>query len=265
VRAALRQHWPEYLIEAACLGIFMLSASLFGALYEHPASPVRDALASPFARRVLMGLSMGATAVALIYSPMGKRSGAHMNPAVTLTFLRLGKVKRSDAAFYVAAQVAGGLAGVLVAGGLLGARLDDPAVNWVATLPGVHGEGIAFAAEGAISFLLMTVVLWTSSRPRLERATGLFAGGLVALYIAFEAPLSGMSMNPARTLASAVPSGAWQGWWVYGTAPLLGMLVAAALYPLLSPARPVHCAKLHHANSERCIFCGANARPEPLP
>jgi len=92
---ALRHHWPEYVIEAAGLGLFMVSAFMFGALLEHPASLAHQAIPDPLARRFLMGLAMGATAVGIIYSPWGKQSGAHINPSVTLTFLRLGKIKCS--------------------------------------------------------------------------------------------------------------------------------------------------------------------------
>ena len=113
--AALRRHWPVYAMEAVLLAAFMLSASLFGVLLEHPASPLRRALDGALARRALMGLAMGATAVLLVRSRFGKRSGAHMNPSVTLTFLRLGKVARQDALFYVAAQFAGGLLGMALA------------------------------------------------------------------------------------------------------------------------------------------------------
>src|SRR5215469_1799131 len=80
----LRLHWPEYLMEAGLLGAFMVSACLFGALYESPHSPVRQAIASQVLRRLLMGLSMGLTAIAIIYSPWGEQSGAHINPSVTL-------------------------------------------------------------------------------------------------------------------------------------------------------------------------------------
>ena len=110
--SALKKHWPEYLMEAAGLGIFMVSASVFTILLYHPASPALQVLHEEFPRRVFMGLSMGLTAVGIIYSPWGKRSGAHLNPAVTLTFFRLGKVAPWDAAFYVIAQFAGGVAGV---------------------------------------------------------------------------------------------------------------------------------------------------------
>jgi len=81
-----KRHWPEYLIEAACLGLFMISAFGFATLLEHPASPVHQALPNSLLRRFLMGLAMGGTAICIIYSPWGKQSGAHINPSTTLTF-----------------------------------------------------------------------------------------------------------------------------------------------------------------------------------
>ena len=96
--ASFRRHWPEYLMEAGLLGAFMVSACVFGALYEFPQSPVHQSIMSGFLRRLLMGVSMGLTAIAIIYSPWGKQSGAHINPSVTLTFFRLGKIKFWDAA-----------------------------------------------------------------------------------------------------------------------------------------------------------------------
>ena len=124
-------------------------------------------------------------------------------------------------------------------------------------MPGRFGWGAAFLAEVLISGLLMGVVLYTSNSPRYARFTGLFAGALIALYITFEAPLSGMSMNPARTLASAARAGVFDALWVYFAAPLLGMLLAAELYVRRSGVSRVRCAKLHHENRQRCIFrCG---------
>ena len=255
--STIRSHWPEYLIEAAGLALFMLSACGFGALLGHPASPIVHAVPDPGWRRVLMGIAMGATAVTLIYSPWGQRSGAHFNPATTLTFWRLGRVSGPDAAAYALAQTAGGLAGVLVAATALGALLSDPAVRYVVTEPGSAGRLAAFAAETAIAFVLMSVVLSVANAPRWSRYTGLCAGLLVAVYIAVEAPISGMSMNPARTLASAVPAGHFTALWIYFTAPPLGMLLAAQLYVTGRGRARVRCAKLHHDNAQRCIFrCG---------
>jgi aquaporin Z len=259
VRAALRAHWPEYLIEAAGLGLFMVSACVFATLLEHPASPLRAVWPDPTWRRVPMGLAMGLTAVALVYSPWGRRSGAHLNPAVTLAFWRLGKVAGWDAVFYVAAQFAGGVAGVAAAGAVLGGALAHPAVRYAVTAPGPAGVGAAWLAEAAITFVLMGVIL-TVSNSRAAGWTGACAGLLVATYIVVEAPLSGMSMNPARSLGSAVPAGAWTALWVYFTAPPLGMALAARAHRRLRGRAGVRCAKLHHDSVQRCIFrCGYGA------
>jgi aquaporin Z len=252
---ALRTHWPEYLIEATLLGLFMISAGVFTMLLEYPGSPAFAALPDSFVRRMLIGIAMGLTALALILSPLGKRSGAHFNPAVTLTFWRLGKVQPWDAFFYVVAQFAGGMAGVAVIAAAAPRLLADPSVNFVATLPGTAGIGAAFAAEFAISFVLMLTVLKVSNHARLARYTPFFAATLVASYITFEAPLSGMSMNPARTFGSAFVGHVWTGLWIYFTAPVLAMQVAALVYR--RSGRIVYCAKLHHHNGARCIFnCG---------
>ena len=252
---ALAQHWPEYLMEAAGLGLFMVSACVFVLLLEHPASSVRHGLDDAWLRRALIGLAMGLTAIALIYSPLGKRSGAHLNPSVTLTFLRLGKIEPWDAVFYIAAQFIGGAVGVLLVANVAGMMLiGDAAVNYALTLPGAPGRWVAFCAELAISFGLMLMVLTVSNRRALNRYTGLFAGTLVAMYITFEAPLSGMSMNPARTLASALPAHVWSDVWIYFVAPPLGMLLAAEAYLLWRGEGSILCCKLHHENDSRCIF-----------
>ena len=251
---ALKLHWPEYLMEAAGLGIFMISACVFTSILEYPGSPVRQAIGNPFLRRTLIGLAMGLTAVGLIYSPWGKQSGAHLNPSVTLTFFRLGKVGRWDAFFYVMAQFAGGVAGVALVTAARGQILAHPSVQYVTTVPGPTGPGVAFVAECMISFLLMFVVLLTSNTQRLAQFTGFFAGALIWTYITLEAPFSGMSMNPARTFGSASLAWLWTALWVYFTAPPLGMLLAAEVYLWLRGAHKIFCAKLHHDNDKRCIF-----------
>jgi len=221
----------------------MVSACAFGVLLEH---------ASPLAGRILGGLAMGLTAVAIISSPWGQRSGAHMNPSLTLMFLTLGKIAPWDALFYTAAQFAGGLAGVLLSAAFLGPALAR--VQYVTTVPGPAGPWTAFAAESVISFLLVTIVLAVSNSKRLARFTPWVAGFLVASYIALESPLSGMSMNPARTVGSAIPAGVWTAIWIYFLAPTVAMLSAGQLYRHWRGAHRVFCAKLHHHNRQRCIF-----------
>ena len=257
-------HWPEYLIEGAGLGLFMISASSFCVWLEHPASAVHQALPDPFVRRAAMGLAMGLTAIGLIYSPWGQRSGAHLNPAVTLTFFRLGKVAPRDVVGYIAAQFLGGTLGMFGAAVLFGPALAHSSVNFVLTRPGAS-LAVAFGAEFAIAALLMTVVLHVSNHPRFARFTGLCAGACVALFITFEAPVSGMSLNPARSFASAFAAQEWAALWLYVVAPPLGMLTAAAIYTRRDRARKITCAKLDHPSHVRCIFCEYHSPPPKLP
>ncbi len=242
-------HWAEASMEALGLGLFMISAGFTATLLEHDGS-LLAVLMSPFARRVVMGVVMGCTAVALIVSPWGRRSGAHINPAVTLTFLRLGRVTVPDALAYVAAQFIGGALGVWFDLALLGESFEKPPVNAVATLPGAAGLAVAFAAETLISFVLMSTVLALGRSERTGRFTPLVAGALVCLFIVVEAPLSGMSMNPARTFASSLGAHDFTALWLYFTAPLVGMFLAAEVHRRFSPSG---CAKLLH--QQPCHFC----------
>jgi aquaporin Z len=254
---ALTTHWPEYLIEGLCLGTFVISACFFSVLLEHPASPVRQSLSNSIIRHFLGGTAMGLTAIALIYSRLGMRSGAHMNPVVTLTFFRLRKVETWDTVFYAFSQFAGAVAGATLAFLVLGAALAHEKVDFAITQPGKRGELVAFLAEATISFLMMTVVLRFSNNPKLSRYTGIAAGVLVMLFITFEGPFSGMSMNPARSFGTAVVGMQWRGLWIYFTAPLLGMMAAAEMYVRTKGAHSVICAKLNHSGLAGCIFrCG---------
>lgn len=270
VKTALRDHWPEYLIEAWALGSFMLSAGIVATLLGAPDSPVHRAIPGAMWRNVAGGVAMGLTAIGLIHSGWGKRSGAHMNPAVTLTFLRLGKIRPWDAMFFVFAQILGGTAGVLLVAAFFGHAFTGAPVSYAATLPGPQGPGVAFFAEVVISAFLILILLSLSSSARFARFTGLAAGCLVAAYITFESPLSGMSMNPARSFASAAPGMQWQYFWIYLTAPVLGMLTGAQIFLVLTGARRALCAKLLHPLSVRCIHCGyepplAATHPTPSP
>ncbi len=251
---SLREHWPEYLAEASGLGLLMAATGLFATLLFAPASPLAGWLPGGLARRAMMGIAMGSAALALIHSPWGRRSGGHFNPAMTATFWRLGKVAGWDAVFYAAAQLAGGVAGILAVTALLGPVFVAPPVRSAVTAPGMAGVAAAFAGELAISAALMGAVLLVSNSPRHHRFTGCVAAALLALFITFEAPLSGTSMNPARSFAAALPAGVWTGFWIYLLAPPAGMLLAAQVYVARRGAAAVHCAKLDHGGSSRCIF-----------
>jgi aquaporin Z len=253
----IARHWPEYAIEGGCLGAFMVAAAGFATLLNHPASPLAGWHRPALVGRLTMGIAMGLTLATIVYSRAGARSGAHMNPVVTLTYLRLGKICAIDAAGYVAGQFMGGAAGILLATTLFGGWPAHPSVNYIATVPGPAGIPQAFAAEAVISFGMFLMVLTVSNNPRLSRFTGLCAAVLVAVYITFEAPLSGMSMNPARTLGPALLAHTTQSVWIYFVAPAAGMLLAAESYVRRRGIARVRCAKLHHPMHGHCIFnCG---------
>ena len=240
-------------MESADLAMFMVSAAVVTALIEHPTSPVHALIPPAMLRRAVMGLAMGLTAISIVYSPWGRRSGAHINPAVTLTFYRLGKISGHDALSYAIAQFVGAVLGIGAAAMLLHRWIADPTVNYVATTPGRLGSEAAFIAEAVMSCLLMLVVLTASNQRRLTPFTGLIVGCLIATFITFEAPLSGMSMNPARTLGPDIVAGMWRGLWIYFVAPPLGMLTAAEIYVRVRGLHAVRCAKLHH-DDRPCIF-----------
>lgn len=225
---------PEYAIEAALLGSFMLSALAFTVLLEHPDSPLTAILPPGILRRLVTGLGMGATAVTLIYSAWGQRSGAHMNPATSITFARLGLISPGTAAGYSVAQFTGGILGVWLGRQLFGPLVEHSTVRYAVTTPN-WGVGPAFLAELAMTATLMSVVL-AAARSRVWRPrAGLVAATCVATFITIEAPVSGMSLNPARTLASALWAGEFTGLWIYFVAPALGMLLAVDIARVLHP------------------------------
>lgn len=249
---ALRMHWPEYLMEAGGLALILFVSAAATALVE---TRLRHELPSG-ARRAIEGVAIAGTLVGLIYSPWGRRSGAHFNPSVTLTFLVLRKVGAWDAIFYGAFQLCGAVFGIAIAAVVLGRSLRDPPVAWIVTQPGPLGSGVAFVAEFSIAFILMSTILIVGGRSSIARFNGWLAGGLVFLYICFEAPISGFSMNPVRTFASAVASGSWTAFWIYLVAPPTGMLTAALANRLVPSLPMMGCAKLVHDDKTRCIHCG---------
>lgn len=251
---AFSRHWQLYIFEGLELATFMLSACIFTVLLFDPSLPAVHLIPSPAARRLLMGIAMGATAILIIRSPPGRRSGAHFNPAITVTYLRLGKIRGWDAIFYVLFQFCGGILGVGVSALMLGGRLAVPAVNYAITVPGQEGTEAAFLAELFMAMVLMGVVLWTANNPSLAFYTSYLVGVLIALYILLFAPVSGFSINPARTTGSAVFADIWTAWWLYFIAPLLGMLTSAEIYRFAFGADQILCAKLHPDAKYPCPF-----------
>src|SRR5580704_9162966 len=150
----LRLHWPEYLMEAGQLVLYLFFVCTFVVVLQHPASPIRQMVGSAFLRHALMGLAMGTITIGILLTPLGKQSGGHFNPAITLAYYRMGKVEPWDAAFYTAAQFIGAIGGTAIAGYVLGSAVHNEAVRCAVTAPGRFGAAAAFLAELAISFIL---------------------------------------------------------------------------------------------------------------
>ena len=226
---ALRTHWRDYLLEAAGLFAFMIGAGVFTTLFLYPDSPVRQALPTDFARHAGLGACMGLVTFGII-SAIGETSGAHINPAVTWAFYRQGKIGGWDAAFYTLAQFAGAILAPALLLAVIGAPFAHEEVKFATSQPGDAGVAVAFAAEFVISFILMLAVLIALNSRRWSKLVPAIVGVLIALYITFESPLSGMSLNPARSFGSGLTADAWKGMWLYFVSPPLAMLLAAEVY-----------------------------------
>jgi aquaporin Z len=255
-----------YAAEAVGLAGFLLVVGIVDSVVFAPESPVSGAIGSDWVKRAIVGVSAGLYLIALVYSPVGKESGAHINPSITLAFLRLRKIDSLHAGLYIAAQFVGAVAGVLVYAALMGSWASAPDVEDIVTQPGQWGWAAAFVAELCITFSMMLLVLESSNRPRFARLTGLFSGVWLALLILFESPVSGTSLNPARSTGSAVVAGGWFHLALYFIAPPIGAQLAITAYRRGNKARPVGCAKLHHHHPDhpgtaRCIMRDCGYKP----
>jgi aquaporin Z len=224
-------HWKLYLMEALGLSIFMISACFFSAILEGKTSTIHYLIPDGFIRLVIMGVFMGLTALFIFYSPWTSPSGAQINPAVTLSFLRLGTISKQDAFFYIIFQFIGGTVTVYIMQVLMGAMLTAPPVNSAVTVPGKNVNVItAGVTEFLIAFCMIIMILFTSAINKLKKYTRIIAGCFVCLYVIIAGPISGFGMNPARTFASALPANIWTVFWMYIIAPIAGMLSATEFF-----------------------------------
>ncbi len=251
--ATLRRHWPEYGVEALFLGLFVLVAGVVSAWMQAPATAWFPGSPDAMTRRVLAGITVGLVVMAMIYSPWGRRSGSHLNPAITLAYLRLGKIGRWDALFYLIAQVAAGLAAVsLLRTGVLLPAASSPTL--LSASLGPTTLWATFVTELVLSAGAMLMLLFTSNHQSWFRLTGVLYGLLFMLIVACAAPLSGFGMNLARLLAVDLSGDAAAAGWLNLLPPLIGMQLAVEAWRLLTGRSQVLCAKLAHNTHGRCIF-----------
>ncbi|MBC7795591.1 MAG: aquaporin [Pyrinomonadaceae bacterium] len=234
---SLRNYWRAYFIEAVASFGFVFLAGTFTILLEHPNSPAADLFPGdyPILRRVPNGLIMGSY-IGLVNYLWGKSSGAHANPSTTWAYFRLGKITFTNAVFYTLAQFAGAIVGTQFLKLTFGSYFAHPLINFGVTEPKPpHGSATAFIAEFSISFVLMAVTLVVISRKNWEKSIPIIVAVLIAFFIIFETPLSGMSLNPARSFAGDLAANRWEHLWIYFVAPPTAMLVAAEIYLRVKP------------------------------
>lgn len=227
-----------YLMESLGLAVFMTVGGLLKIALFYPDSPLARAVQEPVAKNVVVAFVFFPVMLyGIVDAPWGKRTGAHINPAMTMAFWRLGKIGRGDALGYVVFQFLGGLGTVALLRLAFGRLFTHPAVDYNASKPGSDGPWVALGVEFAITFGLMALVLWAVNDPKLKPKLGLMISGLISLYLIFAVPYSGMSLNPARSLATGVWTSDRPSILIYFVAPILATLLAAEGYRRLWPNR----------------------------
>ena len=253
----MRRNLAAYASEFAGTALMLFSGVSAVSFMWGAASPV-PVVPNPGLRRLLTGILFAGGATAVVYSPLGQISGGHINPVVTLAFWRMGKVPARDAVIYIVAQFVGALAGAYAASVAWGPLTAS--VHYAVTVPGDGYSAVgAFAAETVITFLLVFTIFVCVNKPKFAPRTGIIAGALVATLVMIEAPVSGASLNPARTLGPALIAPTYTDLWVYFAGPTAGALLAVAAYRGQWGSQTV-CAKLFHTEKYACPFDACSYR-----
>ncbi len=245
-------HLEEYASEF--IGTAFLLVCVVGAvvLTFSPASPLPHWLPSPSLRLALIGLLLGAASWGVALSPPGRLSGAHLDPAVSAGFWLLGKMHGRDLLGYIAAQMAGAVAGAFL-GRLIFGHLAQ-SVQMGSLHPGPHVSFWETVGGELASTFVLTLTIYTSvSFPKVMRWTPGIALLMLTFLIGVDGNYSGAGMNPARWFGPALAAGVWLDAAAYAAVPIIAALLAASLRRLIL-RQPSHTAKLFHDPRYRSLF-----------
>jgi aquaporin Z len=253
-QAELWSHAPEY--GAEFLGTAFLMFCVVGAvgLMFAPHSPATRFIPSVALRLFLTGVVLGGAGSLVAVTPLGRLSGAHLNPAMSVGFFAEGKMHFHDLLAYVTAQMAGAALGAY--GGRLAFTGLAAGVRDALNQPGNEATvPLALGAEALATFALAFVVFEMLSRRSVMRWTPLAVVGVVAVIVWLDGNYSGASLNPARSFGPVLVAGIWHLYWIYMLGPCSGALLAAALHRF-GARRPANTGKLFHDHHYRSIFTG---------
>jgi len=242
--------WQTYLSELIGTALLVGVGVSFVILDFGVGSPVAAVLPDAGWRRLVTGFLFGMTGAAIAYSHVGKVSGAHINPVVTLAFYIKGKFSRRDTIAYILAQFAGAIVGSIP---LLFWGQEGRSIHFGGTTPGTgYTIGEALLGEIITTICLMVGLFTFLGHRQLRHYTPLLLPFLYAVMVYLEAPISGTSTNPARSLGPSVISGVWYGWWIYFIGPLIGMLIGVGIHEFSWLKRfEVEIAKIYHFQHDR--------------
>ncbi|WP_159803468.1 MIP/aquaporin family protein [Arthrobacter zhaoguopingii] len=226
------------------VGTFVLLYTVYLAVaaLASPLSPLSGAISS-WLRLVLIGLSVGLIAAAVAVSPLGRRSGAHLNPAITIGFWAHGQTHWHDLLGYVAAQFLGAALASVVFAASTGPLAVS--IGYARTEPAVGGWAATMVELLLTCALVLTVFFMLSSR-RTCRWTPAAVTLVLVVLIPLGAPLTGPSLNPARSVGPGIVTGTFTSIWPYLAGPVLGALLAAALFHVVAAGKKAITAKLFH-------------------
>lgn len=252
---------PAYFSELAGTALMMFNGIAWICWIFGTGSPISGWLPNPTFRLLVVGICFASGVTAVAYSPLAQRSGGHLNPAVTLGFWMLHKISARAALIYALMQAIGAFIGTalvlvlwpdLASSVKLGATLLGQGVN----------PAMGFILEVGSTFVLMLTILIAANSP-WKRWTGVAVGVAIALLVLVEAPFTGTSLNPARSLAPAALISIWQDQWIYWIAPCVGAALAVVLYQYRAIATDTsYFSKLFHPKSAAlhrpCGYCHQN-------